>query len=148
MKYLLIALFVLSTGCTTIQPSPVTNYINANKELANTGSMKWSDYYKGLYDAMSKQNLIGTGAQLEQINNMIDLSLSYEAGTINTEQYDSATRAIKAKAAQADESARSQSIRDYQAQHANDKPPPVYQYKPPVRTQCTSYGNTVNCSTQ
>lgn len=147
IKYLTIVFFILLTSCATVKQSPVNNYIIANKELANAGSIKWSDYYKGLYDVMSKQNLTGTGSQLEHLNNMIDLSLSYEDGNITKDQYDSATRAIKAKAAQSAESANSQSIRDYQAQHANDAPPPVYQYKMPAQTQCTKNGNTLNCTT-
>lgn len=147
MKIIVIALTILMSGCATVKPSPVNNYIIDNKELASSGNMKWSDYYKGLYEVMSKQSSPGTGYQLEHINNMIDLSLSYETGNITKDQYDSATRAIKSKAAQSAESANSQSIRDYQAQHANDSPPPVYQYKMPVQTQCTKYGNTVNCTT-
>src|SRR5450830_375595 len=98
MKLVFICFLVLFfVGCAQIQQHEASSYVSTNKPLAESGSMKWSDYYKGLYEKVAQIKVNGTGQQLMLINNMISISLDYEAGKITKEQFDAATRDARAK---------------------------------------------------
>lgn len=75
-------LCALLTGCA----GPSMRYAEQNKPLAERGKMKWSDYYKGLYDTSARAG--ESGQMLMRINTMILAAQSYEGGTLSKDQFE------------------------------------------------------------
>lgn len=90
MKTLIVAFLILLSGC-AMQPQPVhpmVEWSRVNKPLAEQGKIKWSDYYKGLYQqGLTLQSPIQP-AFLEQVNNLIKRAQEYESGQITKDQFD------------------------------------------------------------
>jgi hypothetical protein len=91
---------ILSTffaGCA----APSMRYAQQNKSRAEQGEIKWSDYYKGLYDVAARAN--ESGQMLTRINAMIDAAQSYEMGNISKDQFEYLRRQAQAGQAVEDE---------------------------------------------
>lgn len=92
---------LLLAGCATTarQPSPeyleLQRYVAATKPLAQNGTIKWSDYYEGLY---SRQAAVGApGEALAGINEALRAAQKYESGAISKEDFQYQQRAIRAQ---------------------------------------------------
>jgi hypothetical protein len=97
MKKILLILFLLPLyGCSLAQSMSLNNYYKTNYQLAETGQLKWSDYYKGLYSELEKTNFPYTGSLLSSANHMIQVSENYEMNKITKSQFEYEQRQTKA----------------------------------------------------
>lgn len=62
------------------------------KEDAKVGRMKWSDYYKGLYEKIRLTKFSDTPFMMEVTSSLIDISLAYEAGAMEQNKFESMQR--------------------------------------------------------
>ena len=98
----MIAVLALA-GCAVAERHDFAQYIANNKPLAEAGTIKWSDYYKGAYEKLSAMgSKPGVGQSMLVVNSMIDAALSYESGKISKEQFDSIQREAKARSVESD----------------------------------------------
>lgn len=150
-KLIMLFMVFFLCSCANMQNNNVSKYAESNIKLAKAGEMKWSDYYKGLYDELSKINSNSKGEYLQLANTMIDASLDYENGKLTKDQFESIQRDAVAKGSMIDERSNAQAraasaqaldnyVRFQQMQRAN-MPHPV---------NCNSYrvGNNVNTTCQ
>ena len=160
MKTIITCLFIFAiNGCATQQPAQLasTQYSNQNKELVKSGAMKWSDYYKGLYDAISKDNLATNGEVMLVMNDLINAALKFESSKITADEFDNEKRIGRAKIAKIDSD---YMIKMQQIQASRPAPEP-YVYRPYIQrsqplprpiprtqqTNCQTYGNQTSCTT-
>jgi len=89
--YIAIFLAQLLSACSqmTQKSNP---YSSVSLRLAESGQIKWSDYYKGLYESVARNQLQGENLELLTITYMIELSMGYEAGSINWQQFSAARK--------------------------------------------------------
>lgn len=144
IKYKIVLLACLATiGCATNNQniSAAHEYGRANIPLAESGNMKWSDYYLGYYEKLRLEPNKNTGNQLIIFNELIDTAKSYEAGVINKDQFDSKRRDARGKLLQLESD----------SQLANEESIFVQPYPPaytPARsTTCTNSGGQIFCTT-
>jgi hypothetical protein len=161
MKTILYVLALLTlVGCASkpaYQQSAADSYAKANKAKIDNGTMLWSDYYKGIYDAEVSQPKLTTGAFLLVLNDLIDKATDYESGKITEDTFASARREAKGKFMQID----SEYALKAQQIEATSQPNQPYAYKPyirksrpapqpanmPTTTNCSTYGNQTSCTT-
>ncbi len=99
IKFILILVLLTLSSCAGVKTS---SYASSNLPLAKSGSMKWSDYYTGLYNSIETDNISNKGEILMLANEGIKMSLDYESGKITKEEFDYIQRNIKASATQLD----------------------------------------------
>jgi hypothetical protein len=153
---------VLLIGCASTANnqytlSPSKQYSESNYPKVQSGEMKWSDYYKGLYESVSTERNLTTGDELLTLNGLIGYAQDYEANKITKDQFDS-----KRREAQANLTKLASDYKLKQAEIEASKPAPEpYQYQTPIRksrptppavqmprtTNCSTYGNQTNCTT-
>ena len=153
---LLVSVFfaAMLAGCAA---APSVRYAELNKPLAEQGKLKWSDYYRGLYDAALNSTQRDKALVMERASIMIDAALAYERNEIREDQFQSLRR--QAQIAQAaDEAAQSartraalaaamKSMGDSMKNNAESG----YKIVPPApigttNTTCNSFGNQLNCT--
>lgn len=157
MKLLLIALLILSS-CATTAPgkSQISIYVDTNKPLAESGQIKWSDYYLGLYDAASKETHPITGDALSVYNHLINKAKEYESNAITKDEFYSFRRDANARLAKLWSDYQ---MRMYEIEASREKEPFVFitPERAPLRlppqqrqTNCTSYriGDTIQTNCQ
>lgn len=155
--FLVAACVVTFTGCASHQ---LNSWNAENKPLAEQGKIKWSEYYTQLYKQAESSSVRNKIEILERANLMIYASHEYESGRMPKEQFDyfnrlsnvmeqrendtesARTRQIWANAMQGVGNSYKANAEMYQ-QRANQ---PIY--RQPVQTQCNSYGNQINCTSQ
>jgi methionyl-tRNA formyltransferase len=107
---LLIALVLVLTlgGCAHLEAQKVSNWARQNKPLAESGQMKWSDYYTQLFDHIKAvpDNINGKGFYLQASATMIDAAKAFEEGRASKDEFDSFQRQMIAKEAEYQESVR------------------------------------------
>jgi hypothetical protein len=142
MKILLILALLLSGCATNLQkPSAFQIYAESNFTRAESGEMKWSDYYLGAYEKLRLESSKNTGNQLIIFNELIDTAKAYEAGAITKDQFESKRREARGKLQQLDSD--SQIVKD-ESIFTYPYPPA---YTPPRATTCTSSGGQTFCTT-
>ena len=132
-------------------------YFDNNIALVESGQMKWSDFYIGIFNAFSSQTSYAKGDILKLVNSLISAAKDYEANKITKDDFESKQREAEATLAKIES--------DYQLKldeiEASKPPPAVYQntvkesdplanwpmMKSPKRTTCTTYGNQTTCET-
>lgn len=151
-KWLFIATLVLLSACT----GPVTRWTNENFPKAKAGEMKWSEYYKQLYDRAMTANFQNKASFLDRTNLMIRAATMHEDGRLTKEEFEHMQRIAQAGDAADDEAASNRSAAAWAAglkamgdaygkageaamQRANS-------YTPPAQTKCTAFGNQLNCT--
>lgn len=113
MNKLIIVLMLLLASCANQQVTETKSWAAANIKLAQSGQIKWSDYYLQFYDRIKNINGIeDKGFYLELTNQNIDAAKAYEEGKISKEEFDSYQRKAEAIAIKHDDEFR-------QAQYAN-----------------------------
>lgn len=153
--FLIAAVSFLLLGCASQQ---IAKWASDTRPLAESGKLKWSEYYSQLYQQVLAAPIPNKGSTLENVNNMILISQGFEAGKISKDDFDyfqRASQAAQQKSADATD-ARSRAIfsaalqnmgnayksaADVATQKANS-------YQPPVRTSCQAFGNQFNCVSQ
>lgn len=86
-------------GCGIKQAYEFKDWNEGALAMAESGDLKWSDYYKDRYDRLAKlpQGLPGLGFSMLLTNTLLDASLAYESGKISKEEFDSLRRKSKAE---------------------------------------------------
>lgn len=168
MKSLAIILLLLLAGCVNPAVKEIQDWSATNKPLVESGQMKWSDYYKEIYSRFEKlPNTAGKADGMQWANLLIQAAQLYESGAMSKDQFENfrrtvqvqqeqAAQAQRAAAARAFGQAMGQGLQDYgnarygpEATRAQQIPiQPVPTYQPPRQTDCTTYGNRTNCTTQ
>lgn len=142
MKILLILVLLIS-GCATLNTSisPSESYAKHNLPSAKAGELKWSEFYLGLYKKLELESYINTGNQLVICNELIDISKSYEAGTITKEQFESKRRDALGR------------LKQLEAKTKIENEPSIFTipydpaYTSPKVTNCTTSGGQIFCTT-
>lgn len=156
-----ILLIALLTGCASGGPSEQQlgygRYIAQNKPLLESGSIKHSTYFIGLYDAALRAG--APGHVLTRLNNVVGYARQYEAGAITKDEFDQYERAIRAEGVAQQQADQSQAQFDRERQQQLGvaqmaaglqmmqasqpqpyyAPPPQPQYQPPQRVS-PNYG--------
>ena len=137
---------VLLGGCASPQVKAVNEYAKSNLPLAKSGEIKWSDYYKGVYDRLlSVESRPGRAENLEAANLLIDGALMYENGQITKDQFESFQRAaiadIEKKKQQADAIANAElgiTLGNALTAYGREAYKPIPYMPLPHQMQCTS----------
>jgi hypothetical protein len=96
LKSCIIVILALSVvGCANPKVKQLRDWSGSAKELARSGQMRWSDYYKGLYDrVVDLPEMQGKAFYLHGANLLLDSALAMEEGKISQQQFDSFQRAM------------------------------------------------------
>lgn len=100
MKQLLVVVFLLLSGCGAYAERQQSvrhaeTYIADKKPLAERGELKWSEYYKGLYQFFVWAD--APGDVLSRVNDLSRVAQDYEAGYITKDDFDYRRRAAEAE---------------------------------------------------
>ena len=163
-KLILLILISALISCSTTPPikSAQTIYGESNFPLVETGQMKWSDYYIGLYESIASQPNYTTGDILKVIDSQIDAAKDYEGNKITKEAFESKRRKARAELYRID-SEYELKMQTIEASNAKQPEPEPYKYKykykpieydyqlttqkRPITTRCNTYGNNTTCTT-
>lgn len=102
MKKIAILLTLLLAGCATNTPPAkdprVSSYwlwVNTQRPLAEAGQLKWSEYYKGLYD---RYVALGAPSEvLRLVNEANWAAQKYESGATSKEEFEYRQRDLRAQ---------------------------------------------------
>jgi len=67
----------------------VDNWVTKNEPLAESGKMKWSEYYSQYLEKVSATPVIGQGPVVERLGIMVTASVFYERGRIDKAGFES-----------------------------------------------------------
>lgn len=96
MRFLLLLSMLGMAGCASQQKQDLQDWASANKPLAESGQIKWSDYYKEIYKRVSAiPSQSGKAENLEWANLLIQASLLYESGALDKEGFDAVHRSVE-----------------------------------------------------
>src|SRR5258706_1134600 len=95
-----IAIFALSlAGCAifteTYGIQEVDNWARRNEPLAESGKMKWSDFYAQYLEKVSGAPVISQSPVVERLGIMITAALFYEQGRIDRARFDSVQSIVR-----------------------------------------------------
>lgn len=96
-KRILIAFMAVAllAGCGSAQKRQASDlqlWAVGARAQAKTGEIKWSEYYKSLFNKLSEMNNGSQTFLMELSSNMIDVSLMYEEGKIDKKTFESYER--------------------------------------------------------
>jgi len=87
------ALLVPLSGCAIFTEThgiqEVDNWAAANEPLAESGKMKWSEFYSQYLEKVSETPVIKNSPVVERLGIMVTASLFYERGRIDKAAFDS-----------------------------------------------------------
>ena len=94
------AMVVLSLcGCAifseTFGIQEVDNWVRSNEPLAESGKIKWSDFYAQYLEKVSATPVISQSPVVEQLGIMITAALFYERGRIDRAGFDSVQSIVR-----------------------------------------------------
>ncbi len=94
------AMAVLSLcGCAifseTFGIQEVDNWVRSNEPLAESGKIKWSDFYAQYLEKVSATPVISQSPVVEQLGIMITAALFYERGRIDRAGFDSVQSIVR-----------------------------------------------------
>ena len=101
-KHLVPALVVALalSGCASSQMNDLNAWAATALPQAKAGDIKWSDYYKTLFDKLSAiPSHPDKGIYMQMSSAMIKVSQDYEAGQLTKDQFDEAQRAAISQSA-------------------------------------------------
>ena len=136
-------LVLLISGCANNQTilSPSNQYGQTNMPLAESGKIKWSDYYLGMYEKLLTESGTNTGNQLIIFNDLIDTAKAYEAGLITKDKFESKRREARGKLKQLEINTQ---VENEPSIFSAPQPPAN---TPRQSTTCTSSGGQIFCTT-
>jgi predicted transcriptional regulator len=73
----------------------VDNWVRSNEPHAESGKMKWSDFYAQYLEKVSAAPVISQGPAVERLGIMITASLFYERGRLDKAGFDSVQRIVR-----------------------------------------------------
>lgn len=152
MKLILIfALMLALSSCATVQPASKSNaeiYSERNYPLLESGQMKYSDYYIGMYNSFESQPNYVTGEYLSVFNGLINNATDFESGKMTKEEFASKRREAKANLWKIDSDYQLKR-QEIEAQRPVQPPPyiPYVRKSHPTTTNCNTYGNNTTCTT-
>jgi predicted transcriptional regulator len=73
----------------------VDNWVRSNEPLAESGKMKWSDFYAQYLEKVSATPVISQSPVVERLGIMITASLFYEQGRLDKAGFDSVQHIVK-----------------------------------------------------
>jgi hypothetical protein len=79
-------------GCANQKTAEIQNWATTTKLEAKAGNLKWSEYYKGLYERLTTTSFEDTPFLMEVTSTLIDASLAFESGKMDREQFESLQR--------------------------------------------------------
>lgn len=142
--FIALALLLSITACAMQQPAD--KYVQMNLQLAESGALKWSDYYKGLFDEIARSKYLNRGSMMQRVNFMQQTALKFERGQISKEEFEFVRRDMQAQVvSETDELTRQQQIQRAQAiQKAAagmQRPLPTT-----TTTNCHTLGSQLSCT--
>jgi len=94
-----IAFVILLGGCTMFEEihriQEVDNWARNNEPLAESGKLKWSEFYARYLERVSATPVISQGPVVERLGIMITASLFYEQGRLDKAAFDSVQRIVR-----------------------------------------------------
>ncbi|PPC95213.1 MAG: hypothetical protein CTY33_00205 [Methylotenera sp.] len=156
--FALLAVITISSCATHSAPrSLVNDFHHANFAKVESGQMKWSDYYLGIYENIKSQPSPTSGSQMLVVNGMIDSALEYETGKIDKDAFMSKRRSANAELTQIDADYQTKLV-EIQASRPTPEPyayrpyirdtrPALETFKAPRQTNCSTYSNQTSCTT-
>ncbi len=100
MRAAAIAFVILLGGCAMFGEihaiQEVDNWARNNEPLAESGKMKWSEFYSQYLERVSAAPVISHGPVVERLGIMITASLFYEQGRLDKAAFDSVQRIVRA----------------------------------------------------
>ena len=73
----------------------VDNWVRRNEPLAESGKMKWSEFYSRYLEKVSATPVISQSPVVERLGIMITASLFYEQGRLDKSGFDSVQRIVR-----------------------------------------------------
>ena len=162
-KLLAIAMLVALTGCA----SPVKTYLKTSTPLAEQGVIKWSDYYTGLHDQYAKSRDPDKVILMDYAGAMHIVAVEYETGKITRSAFQQAKMRADAQTAAIVQARSDQGLAALQSFGAaamqigadtTRRQSEMYQQRsidarnqmpaPAVNTNCYTYRNQTNCTSQ
>jgi len=94
------AIFALSLcGCAIFSETygiqEVDNWVRSNEPLAESGKLKWSDFYAQYLEKVSATPVISQSPVVERLGIMVTASLFYEQGRLDKAGFDSVQRIVR-----------------------------------------------------
>jgi len=94
------AILVLSlSGCAIFEETygiqEVDNWVRSNEPLAESGRMKWSEFYARYLEKVVAAPVISQGPVVERVGIMITAALFYEQGRLDKAGFDSVRRIVR-----------------------------------------------------
>jgi hypothetical protein len=87
--FIAIALFGCAIFTETYSVQEVDNWAAKNEPLAESGKMKWSEFYSRYLEKVSNTPVISQSPVVERLGIMVTASLFYERGRIDKTAFDS-----------------------------------------------------------
>ena len=150
---LLITISTLFFGCAEMpnakldaQRQEISSYVDTNRPLAESGGIKWSNYYRGLYDKFSASSFNDKGFMMTVFAESLEKAQLYESEKITKDEFEVFRLKQNARIAEHSEQLRQAQPAPQQVEY---KPtyidPELFRNKQAPRVNCTSYriGNTV-----
>ena len=99
MRAAAVAFVILLGGCAMFGEihaiQEVDNWARNNEPLAESGKMKWSEFYSQYLERISATPVISQGPVVERLGIMITASLFYEQGRLDKAAFDSVQRIVR-----------------------------------------------------
>jgi hypothetical protein len=100
LTHIATAMVVLSLcGCAIFSETygiqEVDNWVRSNEPLAESGKMKWSDFYARYLEKVSATPVIGQSPVVERLGIMVTASLFYEQGRLDKTGFDSVQHIVR-----------------------------------------------------
>lgn len=73
----------------------VDNWVRSNEPLAESGKLKWSEFYAQYLERVSATPVISQGPVVERLGIMVTASLFYEQGRLDKAGFDSVQRIMR-----------------------------------------------------
>lgn len=87
------------SGCAIFEEThgiqEVDNWVKSNEPLAESGRMKWSEYYARYFEKVAAAPVISQGPVVERLGIMITAALFYEQGRLDKAGFDSVQRIMR-----------------------------------------------------
>jgi hypothetical protein len=94
-----IAFLILLSGCAMFGEihaiQGVDNWARSNEPLAESGKLKWSEFYSQYLERVSVTPVISQGPVVERLGIMITAALFYEHGRLDKAAFDSVRRIVR-----------------------------------------------------
>lgn len=161
MKTIIFILALSLIGCAQMEQkkqaerdnASLDYYMKTEKPRAESGQIKWSDFYRGAYNKFAESSFSDKGFMMAETALYIEKALQLEDGKITQKEFDLFKLKESAVIASHQDGNRQQAERDenirrQQALEQFNRNLDRNTYNRPQTTNCYRNGNYVNCTTQ